>query len=1187
MGKKVTLSPAEQKARLRLQAAKHLEEQQKALSAKAEEKAAVARDKIMARAGPNRQIKMAIASLTKALWNFELTEQQKIDIKNKIALYRKDLKSLRSFPVEKSLIEEHMVFLSSAPELVSVMRVFWVCMMPYVESGKVKKEAFLKLMMNFQYALNGNPDEVLAKEGAQYAWDQENIHYGSMTQEAFYDVVYCTATSWLETFDAMSYCTFLWALIDSLFDTSVYPPKFRTKRFIRCITQKDTEAGMMHAWYASRHHIEEVLEIAVKQAATITVQVPGTGDGTIPAQYETRLDEQLLDKYKYVEGDDARWALQGDPNLELLLRMQKRVQTASLSEEESAMIKAFAISAEKRNAKERQEKEQRRQKLKARGIDMDDLDSDEDVDSDVDPNDNNSLGAESANTQQQQEKLARTMTDSLSTDERFMSSSVYNRKGITVAELFKDGRSGWLEKNRGEGQDRLDVSFNYRRVQFKRIKRSSNWIGQLKGNVFFNRGQYLSGMGNESNSFSAFLQMWMVATGLTDDDITYAMLAAVKAEWLNARSSAQEAALLQGRLDEDRLHLESIHKRADGMGIAGIAQAIYCGTSDVGLESDKSRSTVQSADDERIHMSVKEVMQMIRELQPRQRFGESIPAQHQFARIPDVVLLGSGEVAVEARIPFSTADYTYAPTYAYHQPEHSLQTLSLLGKIRPQHPLRRMLDGGGNYAGTSGHTTSGMHYSYGSHINALSHYDAASRTSFEDGSTLQTTSVETILLPVSPHVRSKLDASSSVRLLPSHATPGHTESRNYQSSVSSALPHHLDDDSQWSTLLGDESHSLAPLANAGMGSPTGLLRGSQGLRYAHVVSGLGREQVHPEAAQKIAIAAAASAAAAAAKTKRHFSTQQQLLQRCKKLIEKQRNEQSSFIQKGTPKTALWTHEDEEFADDLSMSDMASLNWDIGSMSSGVHVPEEMHWDAVDTFLAAPREEVPVAPGVQLVSADESVSQTNSDPYQGSYARSQASLSSLLSAQSREADLIEEALAQRNQLLKSMQKAKAPTAGQAASNNSFKMDSNTLLTPASAMFSRKLPRSQPQMQPTQQPKLILLHQQTPAKVQVAHPPEQPHMQGSSHRLFEEINDDISVGSADSASLGSLSWMTPTPTGVRAAKAGSSSLHAAGRAALYGKGTGGKEYRFMDPQDILLEKVFVSENALTWKKDRKWS
>ncbi len=36
----------------------------------------------------------------------------------------------------------------------------------------------------------------------------------------------------------------------------------------------------------------------------------------------------------------------------------------------------------------------------------------------------------------------------------------------------------------------------------------------------------------------------------------------------------------------------------------------------------------------------------------------------------------------------------------------------------------------------------------------------------------------------------------------------------------------------------------------------------------------------------------------------------------------------------------------------------------------------------------------------------------------------------------------------------------------------------------------------------------------------------------------------------------------------------------------KGTGGREYRFMDPRDIFEEKVWVSQRALSYEEEKKW-
>ena len=88
MGKRVMLTPAQKKEAYLKQKRLQLAEDEAKAKALAMKKAAEERERVMTRAGPDRKIKMAIASLTKALWKYELTNLQRNDIKEKIQNHR-------------------------------------------------------------------------------------------------------------------------------------------------------------------------------------------------------------------------------------------------------------------------------------------------------------------------------------------------------------------------------------------------------------------------------------------------------------------------------------------------------------------------------------------------------------------------------------------------------------------------------------------------------------------------------------------------------------------------------------------------------------------------------------------------------------------------------------------------------------------------------------------------------------------------------------------------------------------------------------------------------------------------------------------------------------------------------------------------------------------------------------------
>jgi len=914
----VHMTQAEKKARQKLEKQKQMDAEEKAMAARKDARANAERGRLLERAGPDRKVKMAIASMTRALWKFELTAQQRLDIRTKIAQYEKDLLTMGAIAVDEQTLEIHMKFLSSSPELVQVMRTLWVCMLPYVKNGSISKEGYIKLTVCLQYCLNGSPSEDTAKAAAEASWEHDQVHYNKkMNQEAFYDMMYNVVTGWLDMFDTMSYCTMLWSIVDSVFDTSIYPPKFRLKRFIRCIISADNESKMMQSWFVSRHHIEDVIGRAVANAATVSLLCPGTGNGLVPAKYYSEVNEDLVRKYTYSEGDDARWVLQADPNLEMLLRHQDRQAKGqvTISDEDQSMIKAFAIKAAK---------EQKTEKLAKAAARRSGKKVEDDSDSDADE--------EERRLKMEAERLAQSMTDSLSASQEAAAPHRSSRdrsaednlsylgrpqKGIKIAESFKDGRSGWLASGVGEGKEG-SVSVNYSRSKLARIERSNNWIGEAKGNIFFNRGQYLKDATTITGSFTAFMHSWMDEMDMTEADVNYGMLAAIKAEWLNARSRATQSSRLQARLDDDRKHLQKLHLKSTGLGIRGFPSSIYNSASEDGLGIVSQAGSIgsftmteeQMRAVESINMSVKEVMTMIRELQPAKQFGESIPAPWQYTRIPDIVMVGSGEIAVESRAPFTTSDYLYAPTYVYHAPEHSERTQSIVSSIRPQHPLRRMLDGGGNYAGTSGHSSGGMHYQFGSHINSSSVLQAG--LSFTDGTSIMTGSISsgapsqvgsgkqasrTILPPArQPATRNRVGSVNSLGQGSLASQISHSQSAasafKYDRGFSQGFDGEMDDASQWSTVIGDDHEASINGPQRAVGRHT--KPGMNNMR--NVVPGR-YTRVHKDVLAEAAAEKAANKERLLADKSRKQASINALLLQCKKVAHIQKEDQTRLLDK--------------------------------------------------------------------------------------------------------------------------------------------------------------------------------------------------------------------------------------------------------------------------------------------------
>jgi hypothetical protein len=357
MGKRVMLTPAQKKEAYLKQKRLQLAEDEAKAKALAMKKAAEERERVMTRAGPDRKIKMAIASLTKALWKYELTNLQRNDIKEKINSYTKELKDIdRPSPEKyKTTIHEHMKFISESPELVQIFRILWICMLPHIKSHDIgiEKGIYIRLHVSLQYILNGNPDDKIAIMAANENWEADiRLYNGSIGQLEFWDMFYEITTQWLDVFDHLSYTTFLWSLIDTLFDTSIYLPKLRPKRQQRHITA-DSEGTYLQSWFFSRGHIENLINQAIVSVTTTSVLKEGTGTGTVPALYETITNENAVKDLKYKDNDDVEWKIHcySNENINRAIRQASRKTGLVANANDVANVSALVMITQKEKMK--------------------------------------------------------------------------------------------------------------------------------------------------------------------------------------------------------------------------------------------------------------------------------------------------------------------------------------------------------------------------------------------------------------------------------------------------------------------------------------------------------------------------------------------------------------------------------------------------------------------------------------------------------------------------------------------------------------------------------------------------------------------------------------------------------------------------------------------------------------------
>ena len=269
-------------------------------------------------AGGFRKYKTAINSLTKIMHTFELTDDNRKDLEDHIAEYTKLLVETEPLEIDINTIESHMAFLSSDPMLVQVMRLWWAGIMPYLGTDQcLDRGGYDVLQTALQFALNGNLNEEVATMYCEEQFARDKIHYNTerFNQKQVYDILYDVCTTWLEVFSAQSYTCFLWALLDSIFDTDNFPLKIRLKR---CITHIPIipEGTLFQYWFNSKNKIHRLVDLVVEKLAQDSRRAEQALMNTNSSHRRMSVTARTKSEMKIDRSlDNVVWNVTVDPNI--------------------------------------------------------------------------------------------------------------------------------------------------------------------------------------------------------------------------------------------------------------------------------------------------------------------------------------------------------------------------------------------------------------------------------------------------------------------------------------------------------------------------------------------------------------------------------------------------------------------------------------------------------------------------------------------------------------------------------------------------------------------------------------------------------------------------------------------------------------------------------------------------------
>ena len=141
--------------------------------------------------------------------------------------------------IDIDLITDRRKLLSTNTSLYDIFSIIWNLMSEYVSDGIITRDGYNLLHKKSQKALfgnyNSNIGEEFEEELRRFDWEYDIITFGPLDRLSFFDMMYEFIETWSVLVDPKHYAAFAWAYLDSIADTSKFPPKFRLNADIKCI----------------------------------------------------------------------------------------------------------------------------------------------------------------------------------------------------------------------------------------------------------------------------------------------------------------------------------------------------------------------------------------------------------------------------------------------------------------------------------------------------------------------------------------------------------------------------------------------------------------------------------------------------------------------------------------------------------------------------------------------------------------------------------------------------------------------------------------------------------------------------------------------------------------------------------------------------------------------------------------
>ena len=167
-----------------------------------------------------------------------LNTETHVNVCNILDCLKTQLQSVQK-NIDVEIIAERRKLLSTNTSLYDIFSLLWNLMSDNVSEGIITRDGYNLLHKKSQKALfgnyNSNIGESFEDELRRFDYEYDIISFGNLDRLAFFDMLYEFIETWSVLIDPKHYAAFAWAYLDSIADTSKFPPKFRVNADIKCI----------------------------------------------------------------------------------------------------------------------------------------------------------------------------------------------------------------------------------------------------------------------------------------------------------------------------------------------------------------------------------------------------------------------------------------------------------------------------------------------------------------------------------------------------------------------------------------------------------------------------------------------------------------------------------------------------------------------------------------------------------------------------------------------------------------------------------------------------------------------------------------------------------------------------------------------------------------------------------------